>query len=113
MSRTSEDVAVQHLGAVGLVEPFDIGVVRGLSGLSVIERDTFGLRPLSKAWAMSSGPLSRRIDSGAPRTSTSSLSACIKHAACSLVSTSMRRPSRQAQFEASYHRQRAGQAATV
>jgi len=43
---------------------------------------------------MNSGPLSRRIDSGAPRTSTSSFKARMTRAAGKLVSTSMRRPSR-------------------
>ncbi len=28
-----EDVAVEHLGSIGLVESFDIGVLRGLAGL--------------------------------------------------------------------------------
>jgi hypothetical protein len=34
-----EHVAVQHLGAVGLVESLDIGVLGGLARLDVIEGD--------------------------------------------------------------------------
>lgn len=43
-----EHVAVEHLGAVGLVESFDIGVLRGLSGLDVLQGDAFALRPLGQ-----------------------------------------------------------------
>lgn len=32
-----ENVAVQHLGLVGLVESIDIGVLRRLSGFNVVE----------------------------------------------------------------------------
>ena len=35
-----EHVAVQHLGAVGLVESLDIGVLRGVSWLDVIDADS-------------------------------------------------------------------------
>lgn len=41
-----EYAAVEHLGTVGLVESFDIGVLRGLSGLDVIESNALALRPL-------------------------------------------------------------------
>jgi len=43
-----EDVAIEHLGAVGLVEAFDIGVLRGLTRLDVVEGDALGLRPLGQ-----------------------------------------------------------------
>ena len=43
-----EDVAVQHLGAVGLVEFLDIGVLSGFTRLNVLERNTLGLRPTSR-----------------------------------------------------------------
>ena len=46
--RGLEDVAVEHLGAVGLVESFDIGVLRRLSRLDVIEGDFFGFRPFGQ-----------------------------------------------------------------
>ena len=41
-----EHVAVQHLGAVGLVEALDIGVLGGFARLDVIEGDALGLCPL-------------------------------------------------------------------
>lgn len=34
-----EDPKVQHLGAAGLVEPFDIGILRGFARLDVLQRD--------------------------------------------------------------------------
>ena len=43
-----EHVAVQYLGAVGLVEAFDIGVLGGLAWLDVIEGDALGLRPFGQ-----------------------------------------------------------------
>ena len=43
-----KDVAIEHLGTVGLVESFDIGVLRRLSRLDVIEGDALGLRPFGQ-----------------------------------------------------------------
>jgi hypothetical protein len=43
-----EHVAVEHLGAVGLVESFDIGVLRGLAGLDVLQGDSLALSPLGQ-----------------------------------------------------------------
>lgn len=43
-----EDIAVQHLGSVGLVESFNIGVLRRLSGLDVVEGNALELSPFSK-----------------------------------------------------------------
>ena len=43
---TGEDVAVEHLGAVGLVEAFDVGVLGGFARLDVDELDATILRPL-------------------------------------------------------------------
>ena len=41
----AEGIAIEHLGAVGLVESFDIGILRRLAGPDVIEGDALGLRP--------------------------------------------------------------------
>lgn len=40
-----EDVAIEHLGTVGLVESFDIGVLRGLARLDMVKGNALGLRP--------------------------------------------------------------------
>jgi hypothetical protein len=45
-----EDPAVQYLGSVGLVESLDIGVLRGLARLNVIEGNALGLVPLPQGW---------------------------------------------------------------
>ena len=41
-----EHIAVQHLGAVGLVESFDVGVLGRFSWLDVVEGNALGLGPL-------------------------------------------------------------------
>jgi hypothetical protein len=41
-----EYVAVQHLGAVSLVEAFHMGVLGGFAGLDVVEGNALGLGPL-------------------------------------------------------------------
>lgn len=43
-----EHVAVEHLGAVGFVESFDIGVLRGLARLDVLQGDALVLSPLGQ-----------------------------------------------------------------
>ncbi len=43
-----EHVTVQHLGAVGLVESLDIGVLRGASWLDVIEGNALGSGPFGQ-----------------------------------------------------------------
>lgn len=63
-----EQVAVQHLAAVGLVESFDIGVLRRLARLMSLRAMPLDCSHLVSASAMNSGLLSRRIDSGAPWT---------------------------------------------
>ena len=46
MSRTSLQ-EVEHV-AVGLVEPFNLGVLRGFAGLDVLQGNALALRPLSQ-----------------------------------------------------------------
>lgn len=41
-------MAVEYLGAVGLVEPLNIGVLCGFAGLDVLQGNTLALRPLSQ-----------------------------------------------------------------
>jgi len=66
-------------------------VLRGLAGLDVIESNALLLcAHCAKAWAMNSEPLSRRIDGGAPRTSTSSFKARMTGATGRLVKLSLR-----------------------
>lgn len=43
-----KDIAVQHFGAVRLVESFDIGILGWLSRLDVIEGNALGLGPLGQ-----------------------------------------------------------------
>jgi len=69
-----EDIAIEYLGALGLVESLDIGVLRGFALLNVIECNALALCPLEQSvLAMNSETLSKRMDSGAPRTSINSL----------------------------------------
>ncbi len=41
-----EDVAIEHLVAVGLVESLDIGVLSGFARLDVLQGDPLALRPM-------------------------------------------------------------------
>ena len=84
----------EHKACLGLVESLDIGVLRGLARLDVLKGNALGFTHSARAWAMNSGPLSKRMDSGVPRTSTNSSKARMTRAAGKLVSISMRRPSR-------------------
>lgn len=43
-----EDVAVQHLGAVGPVESFHIGILGRLSWLDVVQGNALGLGPYNE-----------------------------------------------------------------
>lgn len=43
-----ENVAVQHLEVVDLVESLDIGVLRGLAGLDVLQGEALTLSPLDQ-----------------------------------------------------------------
>lgn len=43
-----EDAAVQHLDALGLVEPFDVGVQGRLFRLDVLQGNACAQRPLSQ-----------------------------------------------------------------
>lgn len=52
-----EDVAVEHLGAVGLVEAFDVGVLGRFAGLDVDEFDATILRPLLEHCTDELGPI--------------------------------------------------------
>ena len=46
-----KDVAVKHLGAVGPVEPLDVGILGGLSWLDELKSDRVPLRPVSQRLA--------------------------------------------------------------
>ena len=46
LAEAGEDVAVEHLGAVGFVEAFDVGILGRFAGLDVDEFDATILRPL-------------------------------------------------------------------
>ena len=52
-----EHVAVQHLGAVSLVEAFHIGVLGGFAGLDVVEGNALGLGPLRQGMGNELGPV--------------------------------------------------------
>jgi len=89
-----EDVAVEHLGSIGLVESFDIGVLRGLAGLDVIEGDTLALSPLGQSSGDEFGAVVQANRQRRTAYLPSSSRARMTRAAGRLVSTSIRRPSR-------------------
>ena len=71
-----KDIAVQHLGAIGPFESFDIGVLCWLVWLDVIEGNALGLDALGQSVGNEfRSALSMRMDSDAPRTSTNSVNA--------------------------------------
>lgn len=86
-------VAVPHLCAVGFIESFNIGILGGLASWMWCAVMHFSCAHSANAVGMSSGPLSRRIESGAPRTTTNSLKARMTRVANWRVSTSIRSPS--------------------
>ncbi|WCE05185.1 hypothetical protein [Pseudoxanthomonas sp. JBR18] len=100
--QAGEDIRVQHVGAVGAVEVFDIGILGGIPRLDVQQLDALVLGPLfprrtdelravvprgQAAW-----PSRSRL--GTPRSSTSSSTARITRAEGRLVSISIRSDSR-------------------
>ena len=52
-----EHVAVQHLGSVGLVEAFVIGVLGGFAGLDAVEGNALRLGPLRQGMGDELGPV--------------------------------------------------------
>lgn len=90
-----KDIAVQHFGAIRPVESLVIGVLCWLARLNVIEGNALGLGPLGQRMGNEfRAVVQARMDSGAPRTSTSSFKARMTLAAGKLVSISMRSASR-------------------
>lgn len=43
-----DEVAVEHIGAVGFVESFEVAVLRGLAGLGVLQGNAHALSPLGQ-----------------------------------------------------------------
>lgn len=50
-------VAVQHLGSIGLVEPFHVSVLRRLAGLNVVQSNALGRCPVRQGLGDELGPV--------------------------------------------------------